>query len=631
MSTMNASEAGKESEVRSPTGWTRLSRLAFWRSPEGQPGWARPLLLMVALLSAFLYTWRAGTYLEVYYAAAVRSMSTSWHDFFFSAFDPAGTISLDKLPGAFWVQALSVRAFGIHTWAIVLPQVVEGVVAVLVLYRVVRRLCGPGAGLVAATVLALSPATVALNRGNISDSLMVLALLLAADASVAALTTHRWRSMLLSGFWVGVAFQAKMVEAWIVLPALGLIYLTAAAGTWRQRLLRGGAMGTAAAVVSLCWMTVVTSTPASMRPYVDGSQDNSLFQQVFVYNGFGRLDQPSPNQLLTRSIGLQIPPPPPAAWNRLLTGSFGRDIGWLLLAALIALLAGLAATRRKPRRDPLKTSVLLWGAWLLAFAITFSFSSSINSYYTAALSPPVAGLIAAGSVLAWRRRQSTRARLTVAATVLITVGYAAWLLPAAGTGLRPWLAPAVLGLGVVVAVVIALSGRLPARPPLLATGLVGALVVVLAVPTVACATMASNRLGPFDTPFQPTTVTHEVRAFFDIATATSKLLPALEQARRGAPYLMATQTSALAAPFVYVSGQEVLPIGGFTGTIPEPSLAAIKSMIRAGDFHLVLQSPSTTDPRLVWIARHCISLPQPAGVGVPSRMRYAIHYCLPRP
>ena len=256
----------------------------------------------------------------------------SWHNFFFAAFDPAGTVSLDKLPGALWVQTLSVRVFGVHTWAIVLPQVIEGVLSVLVLYRIVRRLSGPGAGLVAAVVLALSPATVALNRGNISDTLMVLLLLLAADATVAALKTGRWRSMVLTGLRVGLAFQAKMVGAWIVLPALGLVYLMAGPDGWRHRLPRLAAKGIVAALVSLSWMTVVTLTPATSRPYVDGSQDNSLFQQVFVYNGFGRLDQPSPNQLLTRSIGIAIPPPPPARWNRLLTGTYGRDTGWLLPA-----------------------------------------------------------------------------------------------------------------------------------------------------------------------------------------------------------------------------------------------------------------------------------------------------------
>ncbi len=568
--------------VEAPQEPSRPRRWAGLLSREDEPGWARPVLLGVALLAGTLYAWRAGTYLEVYYAAAVRTMSTSWHNFFYAAFDPAGTVTLDKLPGAFWMQALSVRAFGVNTWAIVGPQVIEGVLSVLVLYRIVRRWCGPVAGLLAATILALSPATVALNRGNISDTLMILLLLLAADAVVTAIATGHLRSMVLAGLWVGLAFQAKMIEAWIVLPALGLVYVLAAAEAWLQRLLRVAAMGIVAALISLSWMTVVTLTPASSRPYVDGSQNNSLFQQVFVYNGFGRLDQASPNQLLTRSIGLKIPTPPPAAWNRLLTGSFGRDIGWLLPAALIALIAGLVETRRRPRGDPTRASFVLWGMWLLAFALIFSFSSSINSYYTAALSPSIAGLIAAGSALAWSRRHSIGAKLVVAATVLITVGYAAWLLPATGTGLPGWLVPLLPAFGVVVTTAVLISSWHRAPPRLLLVGYAAAVVTVLLVPTVASASIASNRLGPFDTPFQPMKVTHGIRALFDVTSATSRLLPRLEQARRGAPYLLATQTSALAAPFIYVSGQEVLPIGGFTGTIPEPSLATLRSKISSG-------------------------------------------------
>jgi len=583
-------------------------------------------LVAVALLAAALRSWRAGTYLEVYYAAAVRSMSMSWHDFFFAAFDPAGTVSIDKLPGALWLQALCVRLLGYHTWVMVLPQVIEGVLSVLVLYRIVNRVCGSVAGLVAATVLALNPAAVALDRGNISDSLMILLLLLAADAAVAGLGRWRWRSVLLTGLWVGLAFQAKMVEAWLVLLALGLIWVMAATATWWWRLLHVGALAVVTAVVSLGWMTVVSLTPASGRPYVDGSADNSLFRQVFVYDGFGRLDQASPNQLLTRSIGLKIPPPPPAGWDRLLTGSFGRDIGWLLPAAVIAAVAGLIHTRRRARDDRSRVSLVLWSAWLVTFGVTFSISTSINTYYTAALAPPIAGLTATGLVLAWRSRRSTATRLVVAATVLMTAGYAAWLLPSTGTGLPPWLAPLVTALGLVgaLSVLVSTSNRVPLR--LLPAGFVASVVAVVLTPTVASATIASDRLGPFDTPFQPVAVTQGVRAFFDVSATTARLLPNLERVRRGAPDLMATQTSALAAPFIAVSGQEVLPIGGFTGTIPEPTLAMLTSMIHAGRFHLVLQSPSTTDARLVWIAHHCISVPQPTGVRSPTR--FAIYYCL---
>jgi len=209
---------------------------APWRSPEGQPAWARPLLLLIAAGAGLAYAWSIGSdNLEIYYAAAARSMSMSWRNFFFGGFDPAGTITLDKLPGAFWVQALSVRLFGVHVWAIVAPQVVEGVLAVLVLYRAVRRLSGPAAGLIAALVLAASPATVVLNRGNVSDTLMTLLLVLAADSVVTALVEDRPRHLLLAAVWVGLAFQAKMLQAWLVLPALALPYLVAASGKLTRR------------------------------------------------------------------------------------------------------------------------------------------------------------------------------------------------------------------------------------------------------------------------------------------------------------------------------------------------------------------------------------------------------------
>ena len=218
-------------------------------------------------------------------------MSQSWHNFFFGAFDPWGTVSVDKLPGAFWLQALSVRLFGFHIWAMVLPQAIEGTLTVLVLYRAVRRVGGAGAGLVAAVALATTPVTILLNRGNISDSLLILLLVLAADATTAAFMTGRLQSLVLAGVWVGLAFQAKMLQAWIVLPALYLAYILAAPVASLERRVGRVALSVLAVVaVSLSWMCVVTLVPAHDRPYVDGSCDNSVFSQVFLYNGADRLN-----------------------------------------------------------------------------------------------------------------------------------------------------------------------------------------------------------------------------------------------------------------------------------------------------------------------------------------------------
>ena len=188
--------------------WRRF--LTPWRSPADQPAWARPALLAIAVVAAVAYGWgMAGASVEPFYGAAARSMSESWHDFIFGAFDPAGTITVDKLPGALWVQALSLRLFGFHIWALILPQVVEGVLTVLALYRAVRRLAGAAAGLTAAVVLAATPVTVLLGRGNVSDSLLILLLVLAATPRRRRCAPGRCDTLCLAGFWVGLAFQRR--------------------------------------------------------------------------------------------------------------------------------------------------------------------------------------------------------------------------------------------------------------------------------------------------------------------------------------------------------------------------------------------------------------------------------------
>jgi 4-amino-4-deoxy-L-arabinose transferase-like glycosyltransferase len=604
--------------------------LRRWLFPEDQPRWARPALLLIAVVAGVLYGWQATGNLEIYYAAGVRSMSMSWHDFFFAGLDPRGTVSLDKLPGAFWVQALSARLFGFSAAAIVAPQVAEGVITVLVLFRAVRRLAGPSAAVTAAAVLALSPATVALNRGNISDTLMVLLLVLAADATVTAVITGRARSAVLAGVWVGLAFQAKMLEAWLVLPALGAAYLLCGPSSVRRRAAHLAGMAAAAVAVSLSWMSLVSVLPASGRPYVDGSPDDSLFQQVFVYNGFGRLHQVSPNQLLNQAIGIHIVLSGPPSWSRFLSGGYGRDSGWLIPAAAVILVIGLIARRGTPREDRLRAGLILWGTWLVVFLVALSADSSINSYYAAVFSPAVAALVGTGVAVAAAARapeggagvhpRPAPVAAVIAGIVLLTVGYTAWLLPAHGTGVPGWLLPVTITAGV-MAVALALLG--PAIKHRAGSGapLAAALVAMLLVPAVASVSLAADRLGPFDTPFEPHAVDQGTRAFLDTIEPAAALVPTLENARLDAPDLMAAQTSALAAPFIYVSGLEVLPIGGYTGTTPSPTLAQLKAMIRQRQFHLVLQTRTATDPRLVWITKNCQFLPNSA------KAQFVAYFC----
>ena len=596
---------------------SRSSRWQFWLSPPDQPRWARPALLVVAALAALSYAWGMNSAtLETFYGAAVRSMSQNWHNFFFGAFDPWGTVTVDKLPGAFWVQALSVRVFGFHVWSVVLPQAVEGTLTVLVLYRAVRRVGGAGAGLTAAAVLAATPVTILLNRGNISDSLLILLLVLAADATTAAFTTGRLSVLLVAGVWVGLAFQTKMLQAWLVLPALFLAYLLAAPSPVLARRLGHVALAALVAlVVSLSWMLVVSAVPAHDRPYVDGSCNDSVFSQVFLYNGTDRLtgdtlDQagcsaaPAPVKESggTQETTIAVPQGP----GRFLNGIFGRDSDWMLLPASVALGGILVARRREPRTDPLRAAALLWAAWLFFTWCFFASSNFVNSYYLAAFAPPIAALCGLGLTVAWRLRARRATRAVVLGTVAAGAAYALYLLPGAA-GVRPWVEASTLALALAAVVVTAWS-LLPARPTRAAGAGVALSAAALFVGSAwAAATVVTSGLGPFDSAYQPAALTAQEHAAEVRSAAVSASLN--RGAARVAPSVsvVTNETSAASSVPIVDTGREYLPVGGFTGRVPSPTPAQFVAYVRGGRVTLVLAAvaPRTGNPDMLWAIAHC--------------------------
>jgi 4-amino-4-deoxy-L-arabinose transferase-like glycosyltransferase len=479
--------------------------------------------LVVTGLAVAGYAWGIGNVtLEPFYGAAARSMSQSWHNFIFGAFDPWGTVTVDKLPGALWVQALSLRLFGFHLWAVALPQVVEGALTVLVLYRAVRRVAGAGAGLAAAFVLAVSPVTILLDRGNISDSLLILLLVLAADATTKALVTGRVGSLAMAGVWVGLAFQAKMLQAWLVVPALFGVYLVAAPAAALFRRLGHVALATVVMVlVSLSFMTAVTAVPAHHRPYVDGSCDNSIFSQVFLYNGLDRFAATRvhqqgcspPTHFLVEtaevgaSLGLGTSSIPPG-WGRLLHGPFGRDDAWFLVPSVVAAAALLLWRRRRTRTDALRAAALLWSGWLLLTWSFFSGGRYLNSYYLAALIPALAALCGLGAARAWRHRQAVATRLVVLLTVVASTVYALTLVPAA-VGVRAWIIASVV---IVAALAVGILGtslrRRHATQWTLAWGLALAALALVSSSAWASGSVVVAGEGPFDTPYQSPEITH---------------------------------------------------------------------------------------------------------------------------
>jgi 4-amino-4-deoxy-L-arabinose transferase-like glycosyltransferase len=595
--------------------------LAVWGSPDDQPPWARPLLLCVATAAGLSYAWGIGNFpLEPFYGAAARSMAMNWRNFFFGAVDPYGTVSLDKLPGAFWVQAAFVRVFGFHYWDVALPQAIAGTLTVLVLYRAVRRLAGPKAGLVAAVIVSASPVSALLNRGNVSDSMLVLLTVLAADATGRAVTTGRFGSLLLAGVWIGLAFQTKMLQAWLILPALFATYLVAAPAPLRRRLGHVVLTGLVAVVVSLSWMSVVAAVPAHDRPYVDGTDDNSIYVQVFVYNGWARVGvradadrvasaaQPFLTAALRESpdVGtFRIT----ASWDRLLVGPFGRDDGWLLPVAGLAAVGVLVARRRSPRGDPTRAATILWTVWLVVLFSFFSGGSILNSYYTAALVPAIAALCAIGLAVAWRTRISSRtSRVVLLIMVPAAAVYAISLVPA-GAGIRGWLIPSTVALSVLG--VTALVGSLRKAASWAGGGEIAiglAVLSLLWVPAVTTGVVVADGLGSFSTPYQSASATNGTTTAPERYQQDGGHLAAIDQRELPGDGIVGIyDTGVLASPLIMITGREYLPIGGYGGGNPSPTLDQIEELVASSHTHwfVIPVSPRGADPRLDWIRRSC--------------------------
>jgi 4-amino-4-deoxy-L-arabinose transferase-like glycosyltransferase len=373
---------------------------------------------------------------------------------------------------------LSARAFGVNGWSILVPQALEGVATVGLLYATVRRWFSPAAALISGAVVALTPVAALMFRYNNPDALLVLVLTGAAYATARALEDGRTRWMVLAGSLLGLGFLTKMLQALVLVPVLAAVYLVAGSPRLRRRIAQLAAGAAALVVAGGWWVATVELIPASARPYIGGSQDNSLINLIFGYNGFGRLTGNESGSVGGGGAGgLRWGP---TGWNRLFLSAMGGQISWLIPAALVVLVGGLWLTRRAPRTDRTRAALMLWGGWLLLTGALFSFASGIiHPYYTVALAPAVGALVGTGSVLLWRRRATRTARWALAAALAASAGWAFVLLGRTPDWL-PGLRFVVLALGLVLAVLMV---GWPRAPRAVAVGLVaGGLAVGLAGP-----------------------------------------------------------------------------------------------------------------------------------------------------
>src|SRR6266496_1418908 len=422
--------------------------------------WHRLALMGITLVSIFMNFYQLGANgYSSYYPAAIRSMMDSWHNFFFAAYDPGGFVTIDKPPVGFWLEVASARIFGFNSVSILLPQALAGVLAVLLLYHLVRRHFGVVAGLLAALALAVSPISVVTNRNITIDSMLVLVMLLGAWAVLRAAESGKLRWLLLCAVFAGLGFNIKMLEAYLVVPAYGLLYLLAAPRRLRVRIAHLALAALLLLTISLSWAVVVDLTPAASRPYVGSSQNNSEVGLALGYNGIQRLlgqfgfarsnAGNSTSNTSGNTTGSFHPAgtgrgtfpgdfPRPGAGTigggnggsstgmfntgnpgllRLFNEPLGGQIVWLLPMALLGILALAWQHRPHFRDDPQQHSLILWGTWLLTMAVFFSVATFFHQYYLSTFAPAICALFCIGVVVMWQDYRRS--------------GWRGWLLPLA--------------------------------------------------------------------------------------------------------------------------------------------------------------------------------------------------------
>ncbi|AKJ13034.1 membrane protein [Streptomyces incarnatus] len=449
--------------------------------PERAPRWSLPALLAILLLAAVLYTWNlSGSGLNSFYSAAIYSGTQNWKAWFFGSLDAGNFLTVDKPPFADMVMSLSCRIFGFGTWQMMLPEVAAGLATIWILHSSVKRAFGHAAAAVAALVLALTPITVAINRDNNPDTILVLLMTGGAALALRAVRNGRLLPLLGSAVCFGLAFNTKMLAGYIALPAVFAVYLLAARPKLARRILNLLIAGVVLAVSSFWWAVAVSLVPASERPYIGGSTDGTAWNLIMGYNGLGRIFGGEGNGGggggggggFSGSAGL----------GRMFNDILGGQISWLIPFAAVALGSGLILCGRAPRTDLTRAALVLWGGWTVLHYVTFATAEgTMHPYYTTALAPGIAALCGGGGVLLLRAFRADKRWAWVLPAGLAGTAIWAVVLLRRASGWHTWLWPAV-GVAMAAAIAGLLAFRSGNRVRLLAASVAAAVVAALAGP-----------------------------------------------------------------------------------------------------------------------------------------------------
>jgi 4-amino-4-deoxy-L-arabinose transferase-like glycosyltransferase len=626
-------------------------------SPQVAPAlpWHRFAISAILLLSAFLdfFHFEQNGYSNPYYAAAVKSMMLNWHNFFFVSFDPGGFVTVDKPPLGLWIQVASAKLLGFSGFSLLLPEAVAGVLSVALLFHLVQRTFGHGAGLAAALALALTPISVVTSRNSTVDTLLVLTVLMAAWAVLLAAETGRLRWLLLCALIVGLGFNMKMLEAYLVVPAFGLVYLLGAPLKWRMRILHLALAALLLAVISLSWVAAVDLTPAAQRPYVGSSGTNAELNLAFGYNGLERItgllrggqNLPSREVQNTASASSEALVQngafgPDETGNpgplRLLNEQLGGQVSWLLPLALLGLLAAAWQSRPWIPLDRRYQSLVLWGIWLLTMGIFFSIANFFHTYYLVMLAPAICALVGIGVVALWQdylRTDWRGQRGWLLPITLVVTAAVQWNLLSAFPDWSARLTPFVLGLCLLAAVVLVFA-RVSAHPRIsfvtVTVVLIGMLALLISPVVWASVALAQGTSATLPKA-GPSQLYGGVTRFSgtdggDSANQEVKLEQYLLANEGNTRFLVATINATSAAPIILHTGKAVMALGGFLGSDPILTTQQVANLVKNNTIRFFLLpaplreiitdqrgspgGPGQNSAITSWVSTHCTVVPQ---------------------
>lgn len=618
---------------------------------------------------------------NTYYTAAVESMLQSWHNFFFVAAEPGGSVTVDKPPLGLWIEAASAFILGVNGFAVVLPNILAGVATIPVLYGIVRKRYGAGAGLVAALAVAVMPVSIAAQRNNTMDGMLTFCLVLTAWAFLKATETGKLRYLWLGAALAGLGFNIKMLQAFVPLPAFYLAYFFGAQARWGRKFMHLALATLILIILSFAWPLAVDLTPASQRPYVGSSEDNTVTSLILGHNGLNRWlgrnalqrlglygntqqplgqtppgNPPAQPQPPDNPPGQQTPPgappsqqtlpgnppsqqlPPgntPTQGNapghskevgdpgllRFFRAPLSKELSWLLPTGLVAMLLLLAAARPALPLSADHRMSVIWGGWLCTGLVFFSVAEFFHAYYMIMLGPPLAALLGSGMGTLWRRRRE-RPWLIFLLCLAVCGGTLAFQTYNAKQFVAtvPWLLPAALALATGMGVWLA-GAHSQGRSPWQVAGLALAVLSIMAAPlawSVLTVTQGADLHLPAAYDGTPKRSDQPQQA----DSRDLRLIQYLAAHTQDVDYLLAVPSSMEGADLVLATGRPVLYMGGFSGGDPVVTADDIAALVDAGELRYILLGSNKQGDQGIerWVQRNCTPVSnQETGLRTPGQ------------